>query len=269
MMKSIRSTTYREYLQDCYEAEKACGQSVSLKNFSAKLGLTESSLRMVLAGKRNLTVHNIHIIGKGLQLSHSQMEIFEALVLRDQAKSPEERQYYAKRLSEKISSLGLTDIRMTESAALKEWFGPALIVYLREHNITKQSFSPQLSATLAQKLGITKAQLEKAVNVLDQAGYLSQNAKKNEHLIFDKVSSANAHMAYVKNSLSHAIRRVDTDYKTRKSLFSVKCISLSQHRLHEFGNDYKSLLENYMADNDSAEESRSAVQVTFSAIPVL
>jgi uncharacterized protein (TIGR02147 family) len=267
-MKSIRQTSYREYLQDYFEAERSRERTASMKSFSSRLGMSESGLRMILSGKRNLTVHNIHLISKGLKFSPLQTEIFEAMVLRDQAESEAERLYYSKRLKEKSDHYSLNDIKIGNNQSLKEWYSPALLLHLRENGLNSENLTRQMRVSISQKLGISIEKLEDTLRIFDHTGCLSTAAKTNEHLIFDQLTSTNAQISYIKNCFSLAIRRVDTDYKPGRSLFSVKCVSIAEHKIREFGNDYKSMLERYMASSEN-EKNRKTVQVTFSAINVL
>jgi len=110
---SKKTDDFRDYLFCIFEAEKKAGRATSLKAFGKRLGLNESNLRMVLAGKRRLTISNIHRIAEGLKLSHSQRAVFEASVLKDQAQTKSERQFYARKLKLEDSKRALQDIQVS------------------------------------------------------------------------------------------------------------------------------------------------------------
>ncbi len=226
---------------------------------------------MILGGKRKLTVRNIHAFAHALKLSPPQTEVFEALVLRDQASSETERVYYGRRLKSKTAEYGLRDVRSPGSLALGAWFVPALLIYLRErgYDLPKLEASGELPL-IAARIGLPPETLRRWVHRLDRDGQLCGDAQAGEHLVFDKATTALAQMEYVRKCLGAALRKVESDYPNGRSLFSVKTVSLSSEKLAEFTGRYKALVDHYMrADEQSLPKDRTVFQVVFSALRTL
>ena len=90
---------YRDYLKDYYDLQKANDPSFSYKSFSLRSGLKSPNyLQLVIAGKRNLTVENIHQFSRALCLSPGELSYFECLVLANQSREAAQESYYKRKL---------------------------------------------------------------------------------------------------------------------------------------------------------------------------
>jgi transcriptional regulator with XRE-family HTH domain len=260
--------SYRDYLTDCHRSE----EKSSLRKFSARLGFSESSLRMILSGQRNLTIHNVHVIAKALKLSDAQLAIFEAMVLRDQAETPGEKAFYQKRLKKSEEDYPLRDLRVSSKALMKNWFSPVLLTYLVEKNLRAENLTDEGCRELARRLGSSPQAIQKTAKAFDAEGLLQNEGQTAPlHFIFDQMTSHLSKKNYVVQTFSEVMKRIETDYENPQALFSVKTLAMEPRLLRAFGKDYKTLLEKYMArpNADNADSQRDILQVTFSAQKVL
>lgn len=95
-------TNYREYLNAFFEAKKQRNPSYSQSLFARKAGLGANSrgyLSLVQSGKRNLTPHTLRGFVAALGLGARESIYFENLVFYNQARTPEDQEYYFQRLS--------------------------------------------------------------------------------------------------------------------------------------------------------------------------
>lgn len=269
-MKDLRSyASYRDFLTALYETEREAVPSLSFTKFSERLGFPESSLRMILTGRRNLTVANIHGLARVLKFSARQTAIFESMVLRDQASSKGERQYYCRRLKEESNRHKLEERRVSKSRFVKEWFGPALLIYLRDRKLDVQTLTAPELAELAERLGVSVKNLSETVEWYRENGYLASQADRDVHFTVDKmIKGPHEAKQFIKRSLLEAANRLESDYASGRSLYSVKTFSIDSSQIGSFGADYKELLEKYM--QEPREDSHQTVlQVNFAALRML
>lgn len=98
MLPDIYSyTNYREYLRDLSAALKAARQ-FNLRDFAKKAAIKAPGyLKMVIDGRRNLTVQTIHKFCRALDITGRQREYFESLVIYNQTDDPDlKREYFDK-----------------------------------------------------------------------------------------------------------------------------------------------------------------------------
>src|SRR5262245_51414124 len=91
---------YRLYLKALLGFKKAENLSFSYRAFS-RLAVLKSSnfLKLVIDGKRNLTLQTIHRFAKAFGMSKADADFFENLVLFNQAQSVEEKNRFYERIA--------------------------------------------------------------------------------------------------------------------------------------------------------------------------
>lgn len=83
---------YRDFLRDYFEARRLENSKFSFRVFARQAGFaTGSTPKMVLDGKRKLTIESARKFAKGLQLNKRQTSYLEALVEFEQADSTEKK----------------------------------------------------------------------------------------------------------------------------------------------------------------------------------
>jgi uncharacterized protein (TIGR02147 family) len=99
MLIIYKYTDYRMLLTDFYEDQKRNIPGFTYAKFSQKSRLNSPNyMKLVMSGKRNLTVIKIHAFAKGMNLKGKELEFFEALVLYNQSDIELEKDYYYQRL---------------------------------------------------------------------------------------------------------------------------------------------------------------------------
>src|SRR3954469_6473209 len=90
--KVFEYSNYRSFLRDLYEFEKAAHRKFSFRYFSKQAGFSSPNfLKLVIEGKRNLSIESIARFAKALKLNKEEATFFRALVLFNQASTTEER----------------------------------------------------------------------------------------------------------------------------------------------------------------------------------
>lgn len=89
---------YREYLKKYFETLKDSSAFFSYRYLEKITGLSRTYYKMVLDGRRNLTLASIAKISKAFKFSKKEAAYFEALVFYNQTRSEEERDRYFERM---------------------------------------------------------------------------------------------------------------------------------------------------------------------------
>ncbi len=266
-MNDIREyRTYRDFLKACLEGERAGAKgNISVKTFAERLGLSASSLRMILAGKRNLTVCNILVIAKSLKMTIPQTELFEAFVLRDQSTNRSEQLYYAKKINRHSLIHPLHTKRVADTDILRDPKLPAILVHLMDDSTKYKKLQEADFPSAASELGISVDRLKTLLAWASQHKILD-GAGKHSHLVFDRLIQSIGQSNYIKDAFSRAADVAGRNSKSEpKSLFSVKTFSIPYADLRQFGDEYKALAERYMGKQEKVDSI--VATVLFAALP--
>src|SRR4051812_22386138 len=101
-MKFIHQySDHKTFLKEWFLEKKLSLGGFSYGRFSELAGLgSPNYMKLVIEGKRNLTVANIHQVAAGMGLSFDETQFFEALTLFGQSKTGTEKTYFRRRLRE-------------------------------------------------------------------------------------------------------------------------------------------------------------------------
>ncbi len=92
---------FRQYLKDLYAFKKSITPSFSTRIFAQKAGFgSHSYLKMVIDGKRNLSLKSLKKVAKALGLDRKESSFFAALALYNQASTEKDKDYYFDKLIE-------------------------------------------------------------------------------------------------------------------------------------------------------------------------
>jgi uncharacterized protein (TIGR02147 family) len=118
---------YRQFLVDFIDFKKNINKKYSYRYFSSRSGFSSTNfLSMVVKGKRNLTTNSISKIAKGLGLNKQERAYFEDLVLMNQAKEHEQKDYYYQRM---LCSKPFKKIRQLSKSSydyFSNWYNPVI-----------------------------------------------------------------------------------------------------------------------------------------------
>ena len=162
---------YRSFLQHFYDYNKKVLSGFSYALFAEKAQLPSANyLQMVIKGRRNLTVENIHRFADALELESGEREYFEALVLFDQADLKQVKDFYRDRL-ERLKVNQPESAATTRSMALfAEWYHP--VVWVAAEGKTRQQM-----IVIGRTMNLKASQIEGALDQLMEDGLLTEDGK--------------------------------------------------------------------------------------------
>jgi len=173
---------YRRFLADAYAFKKSTRAGLSFRALAAKAGFRSPNyLQLVMKSERNLSNESALRVAKALGLSRAEATYFEALVARDNAENPAERERAERRVLGSVRKLVTREIAQAQSEVLRRWY----LLPLREL-VFLPDFEPDGAWISARMRGlVTPAQAEEGVATLLRAGFLVK--KKNRLVACDPV----------------------------------------------------------------------------------
>jgi uncharacterized protein (TIGR02147 family) len=257
---------YRKYLNTVIENECATRPGLSMAAFAKSFGMSRSALSMVLSGDRALSLPFVHRIASALKLDHNDHAYFEILVLKCQSESAEDRAYYERRLSSERSKRQTQAVTSPSRTLVSEWFVPALLVYLIDI-----SDSPERVPQIAAQLGISTQHVRDVISSLQQEGFLSYKGHGNVHISFNRVAAMITSQQYMKSAFGEANRQLERHFASPQHFFAVHSFSILEGDIKTFIEDYKTLVNKYLASTPSEAEKQNlkVVQLTTQLFPIL
>lgn len=154
---------YRNFLKDMYLFKKQTSKGFSYRTFSRLAGFKSSNFyKLIVDGKRNLSGEAISRFAKGLGLTRSEVNFFEALVLFNQALSAEEKNRYYERIAHSKSYNHVKQLENHQYDYFSNWYYVALreLVLLPGFREDPQWINRKLKTKLSED------EIKKAVQVL-------------------------------------------------------------------------------------------------------
>jgi len=165
---------YRKYLGDWYVAAKEVIRGFSFRSFSMKAGFSSPNfLKRVIDGERNLTADSLKKCSLALGHNKQETEFFKLLVLSNQASSPEEKNKYFTLMMRSRKMGELKPMEKNQYEYYSHWYYPVLRELITNRNFdgTHQWLADHIEPP------ITVAQVEKALKVMEDLGFISVNAQ--------------------------------------------------------------------------------------------
>jgi uncharacterized protein (TIGR02147 family) len=265
-----RFTSFRVFLRATFQSLKKSNPGITFVKFAKVLGLSESSLHMILNGERNLTIHMIHKVASGMELSDPDTRLFEAMVLREQAESSEERVFYSRRLKElKLLSKDLRSVRLASQSVISAWYVPALIVYMIDVLDVKNSGLKEESLTkVADALGLPLEEIQKLLKRLHEDGIFTYDSQDRVHFQFDRIASNLPEVQYLRTCFQQAFKRLELQYGKPGSVFLAHSLSLTEDSFKELAAEYSAMMEKFMSLSTSGSQKIKVAQACFQMFQV-
>lgn len=199
----IRFKDYRAFLRQEFQFQRGQNPKYSLIYFSTKIGHSGSYLKLVMSGKRALSLDAAALLGKTLKLSPADRAFLINLVIRETAASPELKAHVANSL-EKLQRDRLT---YEPRAKLASIFQNSLVWELFSlAGVEGFSADPAwILPRLRRRIKSTK-QVEAALRQLQEMGALELSAgkvKAKNVVIQDGFSVAKAYSVALERALEH------------------------------------------------------------------
>jgi uncharacterized protein (TIGR02147 family) len=166
---------YRAFMQAYYEFKKDQDSKYSFQTLADKAGFkSRSFLHLVMNGKKNLTPSALFQVCAALDLKQKESEYFEVLVHFNQAKKPEEKNFYYEKLRKITVPKKQKMLKQDEFDFFSFWYIPPLRELLTSP-VYKGSYE-DLAARLIPPISPKEAQ--KGAAILERLGLIKKVGKK-------------------------------------------------------------------------------------------
>lgn len=265
---------YRAYLRDFYAAQKRHQSGFTYARFSQRAGIRSPNyLKLVMDGKKNLTLTNMSRFAKALELDPPSREYFLTLVQFNQAKTPSEREFNYQQLLQRRAQWIKADqarrLKSHEFEVLSSWIHHAIMVMTNLPNFLNV---PQW---ISQKLFhfISPAEVTPVLQRLFELGLIRANSngrfqQTHRQVKTDPELRNSAGKIFYQGLLQRAAKAFDHETIQERE-FSAQFVTLSAAQFEE----YKSLIRNFMSDLNersliSDDRSRRVYALMFGGFPL-
>lgn len=161
-------THYRSYLRSVLADRKQKNPAYSMRAFAKQLGITQSAVSQILAGKKNLSSATAHEIAARLGLPETDAEIFTLLVQMNAAKSPTLKESVLRKLNQLKPGAPVQELSLDFFRVISDWYHLALRNMVEIDGV---DMSPRAAA---KRLGISAIEVEAALERLLRLELLEQ-----------------------------------------------------------------------------------------------
>lgn len=226
---------YREFLTKLYELRKNEDQSFSYAVWAKEAGFSSRSfIRLIIIGKRNLTLKSLEQIMPSLKLKKREDKYFRSLVLFNQSSTAAEREIYWKEVLKNIDTKEANYTIDTYSFLSSQWC-PKIVT------LTTYSDLDRSIEAISKAFNLSSNDVEKHLETLENLGMVyeedGQWCSTQTNYIVNSDHNNLAMQSYYRNSLLQAIECIELDPTER--FFNGILISLTEEQYSEVSEDIK------------------------------
>ncbi|OVE82759.1 hypothetical protein BVY03_00110 [bacterium K02(2017)] len=263
-------TLYRKFLKDLYLFKKETTPYFSYRYFSKIAGFTSPNyFKLIMDGKRNLSSDGINKFSKALKLNAKEKHFFRLLVLMNQAKTAEEKDFFTRQLLKSKVYKTLKPLTQAQYNYYSHWYHIPLreLVgrsdFINDPKWIARQFTPKL----------TESQVKEALKRLEKLDLI----KKTKDLSYVQTDFAistgesvasqgviNYHRQMIQMG-SEALDRFDQDERDISSLtmgVSKDTIKKLKHLIRDFRKEI-------IATVNEDQKIEEVVQLNFQLFPLI
>lgn len=255
-------TDYRAYLEHHFQEKAKNFPAFSYRSFSLKAGFSSPNfVRMVVLGKRNLSVEGIDMLANYLNLKDKEKEYFKNLVLFNQSSSQEESFKYFEKLCLIKSFLEIKKIDYSCYRYFSNWYLPVIreLVLLDEF----QEDAKWISEKLNKEISISEAKdaidflLENQFLKRDKNERLQQN---NQTLSTDNDIKSMSLLKFHQEMIKKAYKSLNSTPFQFRDISSIT-VSIDYDKFIEFKNKLQKLREEFVVDLSQSHKKETVYQL--------
>jgi hypothetical protein len=220
-------------------------------------------MKMILSGKRKVTIHQALNAARVLRLSPEETSYLESLVLKESANGAWQKAYYANVLKQKRKKRSVVTRGTSQKSLLADTLALPLLVDVMD----SKDGVPDIPR-LAKRFNACPERIARLIMDLKRCDVLQKKADGSFHVVFDKFSHRPLQKRLLTQLLSEASTRIENDFEKDHSLFVTYSFSTTEERLAQLRMDLKALMEKYMSHNQFREDHRQVAQACFQVFPM-
>jgi len=227
-------SSYRDYLKTVLEQRSVKNPKYSLRAMAKSLGVSPATLSGVLNGKKNFSIEKANTVCKALGLKGKQAEVFLLFVQLESTSNEDLKNATFKKLKSLGATDKSTDLSLEHFRIISDWYHYAILSFTE---ISGFKFSKEAIPKVARALGITKIELESAIERLIKLEMLQVEKgiykSTYENVCAEAMTPNLALRNYHKQLLQKAIQSLETQTPKEKYIGS-ETIAIDSSKLKEF-----------------------------------
>ncbi len=269
MDKIYTYLNYRDFLLDYYKEKKKAHSFYSYRLFSEKAGFKSPNfLKLIIKGDRNLSKDSLLKFSNSLNLKKKETEYFKNLVLFNQSKTLEEKNFYLSALMKYRKFSTPYHIEKSEYAYYSSWYHPVIrelvcaINFKDDFKRLGQNMIPSISARDAQK----SVQLLLKLNFIKKngtGGYVKTAPNVTTGNQVKSVAVANYHKEMMKLA-SESIERFAASERDISSL----TLSVSEEARNTIVEKIQQFRKEILQIAEVDKKTEKVIQINFQMFPV-
>ncbi len=249
---------YRAYLRAMYSFLKSTRRTFSFRFFAREAGFSSPNfLKLVMDGKRNLTVESLRRFSKALKHNRQEAEFFESLVFFNQTTSQEEQNRLYERLSKSRRYRAVKPLERDQFRFYSRWYYSAIreLVTLKGFQENPEWISKILGGRLQAH------RVEKAIDLLLKLKLLRRNSRGRLEQVDSTITSgvevrslavANFHREMLAEA-AHAMERIPSEERDLSAVTLGVPASKMKELKERIAHFRKDLLATIVSDAESSD----------------
>lgn len=229
---------YRQFLTNLYESRKREDETFSYAVWAKEAGFSSRSfIRLIIIGKRNLTLKSLEQLLPSLKLRKKEEKYFRSLVLFNQSSTVAERDLYWKEVLKNIDTKEVNYTIDTYRFLSSQWC-PKIVT------LTTYSDLDRSIEAISNTFKLNSSDVEKHLETLENLGMVyeedGQWCSTQTSYIVNSDHNNLAIQSYYRNSLLQAIECIELDPNER--FFNGILLSLNEEQYLEVSEDIKQFI---------------------------
>lgn len=260
---------YREYLRDSFRNLKDKHSNFTYRYFAQKAGIKGYSYpKMVIDGKRNLSIKAIPKFAKGLNLNSNACEFFKNLVLFTQAISHEEKNAHFKAMSQHKMFLNIHSVALEQYEYYSQWYYSAIyaLVDLPSFKEDVKWIQSCLNSMVSEN------DILKAIDLLLKLKLIKRNSNGDLLQIHRSISSGEAIKGFIlktyhREMIHQAQRSIDNVERELRDI-SALTVNISLDKLSELKKRIKDLRHTLLSISENDDQADAVYQINIQLFPL-
>lgn len=229
-----------------------------MRAFAKQIGLGQSAVSQVLAGKKNLSIETASKIAQKLKLNDEESEYFRLLVQMEATKDQDLKKSFLNRAQTLSPNTNIREISVDRFSLIADWYHIAI------ENLTEIKNFSFTAAEIATRLGISKVEAETAIERLLRLNMIEKDEKNSN--VYRKTKGYSQTQSVVPNEALRRFHRQMLE-KTVESIESqnpqekfigTETFAVSEELLPKLFNEADQFLQKLV---QLAEESKNKTEV--------
>jgi uncharacterized protein (TIGR02147 family) len=258
-----------QFVKQSFQKAQESNPTMTIQGFAQQVGMGTSTLKMILTGRRKLTISNIHKMSRALKLSSDEVLYLENLALKERVQGPSEANYYKNRVQKIAQNAKLESVTLGKKEVLADPYTLMILVYMRDVlKLRNLELRESEKKQIIKSFSISETRLLKILETIQSLQPFEadkQDSNMEIHYVFDQVSHRMQQKNYLKIWMQEAMDRLEKEYLKSDAAFGSTTISITEKDVPQMKKEIKAVIEKYLSKKGAKE---TVVQLSLQLLPL-